>query len=137
MLGKIGKYTFDKIIYPNLGERRNEVIVPPMNGVDVGVVDLMDGRVLVTKTDPVFIVKEYGLRKAAWFAVHILASDLMTSGISPQYALIDLNLPPSMTDQEFEEMWKGISDSVNYPALTGRPKIILEKNISSRIISNL
>jgi len=137
MLGKIGKYTFDKIIYPNLGERRNEVIVPPMNGVDVGVVDLMDGRVLVTKTDPVFIVKEYGLRKAAWFAVHILASDLMTSGISPQYALIDLNLPPSMTDQEFEEMWKGISDSlkeigvmvigghtgryegVNYPMLGG------------------
>ncbi|WP_173569930.1 AIR synthase family protein [Sulfuracidifex tepidarius] len=137
MLGKIGKKIFDEVIYPNLGEVRKEVIVPPRNGVDVGVVDLGDGRVLVTKTDPVFVVKEYGLRKAAWFAVHILASDLMTSGIPPQYALIDLNLPPSMEDEELKEMWEGISDSlkeinvmvigghtgryegVNYPMLGG------------------
>ena len=109
-LGKIGRDVFDKIIYPNLGKMREEVIVPPRNGVDVGVIDLGDGRVLVTKTDPVFIVPQYGFRKAAWFAVHILASDVMTSGIPPQYSLVDLNLPTSMTDEEFEEMWKGISD---------------------------
>ncbi len=137
MLGKIGRKIFDEVIYPNLGKVRKEVIVPPQNGVDVGVVDLEDGRVLVTKTDPVFVVKEYGLRKAAWFAVHILASDLMTSGIPPQYALIDLNLPPSMEDGELKEMWEGMSDSlkeigvmvigghtgryegVNYPMLGG------------------
>ncbi|EWG07943.1 MAG: AIR synthase-like protein [Candidatus Aramenus sulfurataquae] len=136
-LGKIGRDVFDKVIYPNLGAVRKEVIVPPKNGVDVGVIDLGDERVLVTKTDPVFIVPQYGFRKASWFAVHILASDLMTSGIPPQYALIDLNLPPSMTDEEFEEMWKGISDAlkeigvmvvgghtgryegVNYPMLGG------------------
>ncbi len=147
MLGKIGKETFDEVIYPNLGKRREEVLVPPKNGVDVGVVDLGDGRVLVTKTDPVFIVKEYGLRKASWFAVHILASDLMTSGIAPQYALVDLNLPPTMTDEEFKEMWEGMSDSlreinvmvvgghtgryegVNYPMLGGFTMLAVgEKN---------
>ncbi|EZQ11102.1 AIR synthase [Candidatus Acidianus copahuensis] len=111
MLGKIGKTIFDQVIYPNLGERYNEVIVPPMNGVDTGAIDLGD-KVMVVKTDPVFIVPQFGFKKAAWFAVHILASDVMTSGISPRYALIDLNLPPEMTDEQFKEMWFGIHESL-------------------------
>jgi hydrogenase maturation factor len=107
-LGKITRDVFDSVIYPRLGSRRPEVVVPPQHGVDVGAVDLGDGRVLVVKTDPVFIVPQFGLKKAAWFAVHILASDVMTSGIPPQYAAIDLNLPVSMTDEQFAEMWEGL-----------------------------
>jgi hydrogenase expression/formation protein HypE len=111
MLGKISSEIFDKVIYPNLGAKLEELIVPPTHGVDTGVVDLGE-RVLVAKTDPVFIVPELGLRKSAWFAVHILASDVVTSGIPPRYALIDLNLPTSMSDEQFEEMWIGISDAL-------------------------
>ncbi|MFB6490980.1 MAG: AIR synthase family protein [Thermoproteus sp. AZ2] len=111
-LGKIDRATFDKAIYPRLGARRAEVLVPPQNGVDVGVVDLGDGRVLVVKTDPVYIAPQVGMRKAAWFAVHILASDVMTSGIPPQYAAIDLNLPPSIADEELEELWSGIHEAL-------------------------
>jgi Hydrogenase maturation factor len=107
-LGKITRDVFDSVIYPRLGSRRPEVVVPPQHGVDVGAVDLGDGRVLVVKTDPVFIVPQFGLKKAAWFAVHILASDVMTSGIPPQYAAVDLNLPVSMTDEQFAEMWEGL-----------------------------
>lgn len=137
MLGKINRKTFDEVIYPNLGMRLPEVIVPPTHGVDTGAIDLGEGKVLVVKTDPVFIVPQFGFRKAAWFAVHILASDVMTSGIPPRYALLDLNLPPDMSEEQFREMWLGLHDAmkeigvmvvgghtgryegVNYPMLGG------------------
>jgi hydrogenase expression/formation protein HypE len=112
MLGKIDSKTFSEIIYPNLGARLSEVIVPPISGVDTGAIDLGDGRVLVVKTDPVFIVPQFGMRKAAWFAVHILASDVTTSGIAPRYALLDLNLPPNLSDGDFREMWIGLHEAM-------------------------
>ncbi|MEM4047648.1 MAG: AIR synthase family protein [Metallosphaera sp.] len=111
MLGKINRKVFDEVIYPQLGKRHEEVIIPPQTGVDTGAIDLGD-KVLVVKTDPVFIVPQFGMRKASWFAVHILASDVITSGIPPRYALLDLNLPPSMTDEEFKEMWRGIHEAL-------------------------
>lgn len=112
MLGKIGRKTFDEVIFPNLGERLPEVVVPPSHGVDTGAIDLGGGKVMVVKTDPVFIVPQFGFRKAAWFAVHILASDVMTSGIPPRYALLDLNLPPDMSDEQFKEMWIGLHEAM-------------------------
>jgi len=48
---------------------------------------------MVLSTDPFYIAKELGIEKAAWFAVHILASDVAVSGIRPRYLSIDLNLP--------------------------------------------
>lgn len=111
-LGKIARDVFDAVIYKRLGATRADVVVPPQHGVDVGAIDLDDGRVLVVKTDPVFIVPKFGFKKAAWFAVHILASDVMTSGIPPQYAAVDLNLPVSMTDEQFAEMWSGMHDAL-------------------------
>ena len=44
-------------------------------------------------TAPVFIVPEYGWERAAWFAIHILASGAVTSGLRPRFLSIDLNLP--------------------------------------------
>ncbi len=107
-IGKISPDIFSTIILPHLGYKREEVLVPPMHGVDVGVIDIGGGRVMATTTDPVFIVPEYGFERSAWFAVHILASDAATSGLPPTYMTIDLNLPLSMTKGEFEEMWMKI-----------------------------
>lgn len=59
-------------------------------------------------TDPVFIVPEYGFERAAWFAIHILCSDAVTSALKPAYLSIDLNLPLSMTKEELETVWKKI-----------------------------
>jgi hydrogenase maturation factor len=47
-----------------------------------------------------------GWERATWLAVHILASDAVTSGLPPLYITIDLNLPMSMTRDEFETMWR-------------------------------
>ena len=106
-LGKIHPDFFNQHIYPKLGKPDKSIIVGSQSGVDFGVVDL-GTKVMVLSTDPFFIAKELGLEKAAWFAVHIIASDVSVSGIAPKYLAIDLNLPPEMTEVELARMWDAV-----------------------------
>jgi len=108
-IGKISPDIFDEMIYPALGKKNPKVLVGPQHGVDIGVVDIGGGKVMVTTTDPIFIVPNYGFERAAWFALHILVSDVVTSGLKPSYLTIDLNLPLSITKEELNAMWKVIS----------------------------
>ena len=105
-VGKISPEFFDEVIYPRLGAVRPEVVVSPQHGVDCGIVKIGDGRVMVITTDPIFIVPEYGFERAAWFAWHILASDVTTSGFPPAYVIVDFNLPLKMTETEFKTVWE-------------------------------
>ena len=107
-IGKISAEIFEQVIYPRLGHRRAEVLVGPQNGVDVGVIDLGHGQVMALTTDPIFIVPPYGWERSAWFAVHILCSDAVTSGLPLAYMTVDLNLPMSIERPEFELMWTTI-----------------------------
>lgn len=107
-VGKVSPELFEEVILPHLGKRRKEVVVGPKSGVDVGAVDIGRGQVMVTTTDPIFVVPSYGWERSAWFAVHILASDAVTSGLAPQYITIDLNLPMSINRDQFELLWKVI-----------------------------
>jgi hydrogenase maturation factor len=104
-VGKISPEIFEHVIKPHLGRRRDDVLVGPQHGVDVGIVDLGGGRVMALSTDPFFIVPEYGWERAAWFAVHILASDASTSGLRPTHFTVDLNLPRSITREQLEALW--------------------------------
>jgi hydrogenase expression/formation protein HypE len=103
-IGKISPAIFNELIYPRLGARDASVTVGPQNGVDVGIIELGDMAISFT-TDPVFIVPEYGWERAAWFAIHILASDSATSGLKPRYLTIDLNLPMRINKHELTVMW--------------------------------
>jgi len=105
-IGKVSADIFDEIILPNLGRKRTEILIGPQNGVDVGIVDLGNGKVMVATTDPIFVVPPYGWERSGWFAVHILASDAATSGLAPTYITMDLNLPLSITRDEFEMLWQ-------------------------------
>jgi hydrogenase expression/formation protein HypE len=103
-IGKISPEIFNELIFPRLGAKSKSVIVGPQHGVDVAIVEIGDKAVALT-TDPVFIVPEYGWERAAWFAIHILASDAVTSGLKPKYLSIDLNLPMEMTKAQLEIVW--------------------------------
>ncbi len=107
-IGKISPEIFEELIFPQLGKKDRRVLVGPQHGVDVGIVDLGGGKVMATTTDPVFIVPQYGWERAAWFAIHILVSDAVTSGLPPKYLTIDLNLPRSMTKEALEMVWSTI-----------------------------
>lgn len=104
-VGKISPEIFDEIILPHLGAHSPSILVGPQHGVDVGVVEIAPDLVMALTTDPFFVVPQYGWERAAWFAVHILASDASTSGLRPTYMTVDLNLPMSITRDDLEILW--------------------------------
>ena len=103
-IGKISPAVFNELIFPRLGAKSEKILVGPQHGVDVGIVEVGDKAVSFT-CDPVFIVPEYGWQRAAWFAIHILASDAVTCGLKPKFLSIDLNLPMEMTKEQLEVVW--------------------------------
>jgi len=103
-IGKISPGVFNELIFPRLGATSEKVLGGPQHGVDVGIVEIGDKAVSFT-CDPVFIVPEYGWERAAWFSIHILASDAVTCGLKPKFLSIDLNLPMEMTKEELEIKW--------------------------------
>jgi len=108
--GKITKEIFDSVIYPKLGASRPEVVVGPAIGVDTCAINVAEGEVLVATTDPMSYIPELGPADSAWLSVNMIASDLATSSFKPQYAIFDLNLPPSMTSNDFQAYWNALSD---------------------------
>lgn len=142
-VGKVSAKTFTHAIEPYLGRRRAEVLVGPRSGLDTGIVDIGGSRVMAVTTDPFFVDPAFGWERAAWFAVHIVASDAATSGLPPAYLTVDLNLPRCMTDEQFGELWRSVSatcddlglavvaghtaryDGCNYPMLGGATIISL------------
>lgn len=107
--GKIDHEFFETQIKPRLGADRSDVALGPTHGVDFGVVTL-DDTAVVTATDPVSIMPQLGLRRAGRFAVRIVLADVAVSGLAPAHLSITFTLPPSMTDDEFVEVWDAIHE---------------------------
>ncbi len=108
--GKVHADFFSKIIYPLCGARNEKVLVGPEFGVDVSVVLLPGGYAMALTTDPLSLVPTLGLRESAWLSVHLMASDITTTGCPPMYALFNLNLPPKLSTEDFHRYWKHISE---------------------------
>ncbi|PSP75967.1 hydrogenase expression protein [Halobacteriales archaeon QS_3_64_16] len=106
-LGKVDREFFDEYVYPNLGADREDVTLGPRHGVDFGVIDAR-GTAIALATDPVFVMPSLGFERAAWFAFHVLLSDVAVSGLSPTHLAIDLNLPPEMAEEDFRTFWETI-----------------------------
>ncbi|HEX6231476.1 MAG TPA: AIR synthase family protein [Actinomycetota bacterium] len=120
--GKVTAEMFERLILRRLGAADPDVLVGPMHGVDVGVVRVADGVAMALTADPVFVVPAYGWERAAWFAVHILASDAATSGLPLRWMAVDLNLPPEITDEELTRLWEafhGTCEDIGVAVVTG------------------
>ncbi|SDM05377.1 Hydrogenase maturation factor [Halogranum gelatinilyticum] len=104
-LGKIDRAFFDEYVYPNLGAERDDVRLAPQHGVDFGVVDV-GGKAVAMATDPVFVLPSLGFERAAWFAFHILVSDVAVSGLPPTHLAVDFNLPPEITDEQCRTLFE-------------------------------
>jgi len=108
--GKISPSFMGNVIYPNLGARRSEILVGPGAGLDTCVIDLGHDQALVASTDPLSLIPLLGAEDSAWMSVNLLVNDLSTSGLSPQYMMVDLNLPPSITNDILTAYWKTLSE---------------------------
>ena len=97
-----------KVVYPNLGSQSRRLKVGPGIGLDNGVISLGNRRVLIVTTDPVSAIPAFGMKLSGWLSVHLIASDLTSSGIDPEFAIFTYNFPPLMSSYEREEYIRAI-----------------------------
>lgn len=88
------------------GANSPTLVIGPRFGVDVSVLRLNSRNVMITSCDPVSYIPSIGPEASASMSVHEVASDVATSGIAPRYAMVDLNLPPQLSDQALTRYWK-------------------------------
>jgi len=112
-IGKIDRELFSEFLLHRLGKTDPSVIVPPMTGIDAGVVDIGNGNVLIIAEDPIFAVPKQPLDMFGWYTVHIGASDVAVMGVKPQYMTYSLLLPPKTSDADF----RTIVDSIHTTAV--------------------
>jgi hydrogenase expression/formation protein HypE len=103
--GKVSSKVFKDELMNLCGAERKEVLCGPTFGVDTAIVDLGDGQALAVSSDPLSLISSLGMKVSAWLSVHLLANDMSTTGFAPQFAQFILNLPPSITRDQFAEYW--------------------------------
>lgn len=112
-IGKIDLNTFQSFLLKRLGKEDKTVLVPPLTGVDAGVIDIGDGKVLIVAEDPIFAVPGQPWEMFGWYTVHIGASDVAVMGVKPRYMTYSLLMPPETKDEDF----RTIVDSIHRAAL--------------------
>lgn len=111
-IGKIDLNTFNQTILNRLGKKDDTVLVPPMTGVDAGVIDIGNNKVLVIAEDPIFPIPKLAMEMLGWATVHIGASDVAVMGVKPRYMTYTLLMPPKTEDEIFTQ----IVDSIHRTA---------------------
>lgn len=107
-LGKIAEAELEDFILENCGHFRKEVSTKPGFGIDVSLVDLPNELSLISTSDPLSLIPSLGLEESAWLSVHLMANDMATTGFSPQYAQMVLNLPATLSQEDFKTYWNYI-----------------------------
>jgi len=110
-IGKIDFDTFSSFLLSRLGKRDDSVIVPPLTGIDAGVIDIGQGKVLIIAEDPIFSIPKQPLEMFGWYTVHIGASDVAVMGVKPRYMTYTLLMPPETSDEEFRTIVGSIHDA--------------------------
>jgi hydrogenase maturation factor len=97
-VGKLPIQTLRRLLQQNrIADPR--VLVGPGIGEDAAVIDTGGARYLIVKTDPItFAVEHIG-----WYAVHVNANDIATTGGRPLWYLATLLLPEELTTQELAD----------------------------------
>lgn len=108
--GKVDRDFLGRVLLKNTGAPSADVIVGPGIGLDNAVIRIGGGRVMVVTADPLSIVPSLGMKDSAWLTVHELASDFTSSAVSPQFAVLDYNLPQSLGMPDFEKYTRSLSE---------------------------
>jgi hydrogenase expression/formation protein HypE len=83
-IGKIDLENFEKFLLHRLGHPNKNVLVPPMTGVDAGVIDLGNDKVLIIAEDPIFPLPNQSLDTFGWYVVYKIVHP-------PEYAILSIS----------------------------------------------
>lgn len=103
--GKVDRSFFEQYLAGHLGAARADVELGPTFGADFGLLSIGD-RALALAIDPLFVLRDLGLERAAWFAIHVVLSDVALSGLRPSHLAIDVALPAGTDLETFETIWR-------------------------------
>lgn len=110
-LGKPGRQMMAGIIGRYTGSKSSNVVIGPKPGIDVSILRVDADRVMIASCDPVSFIPSMGAKASARMSVYEVASDVATSGIHPRFAIVDLNLPPKMSDEVLTSYWKSFHET--------------------------
>lgn len=105
---KINNKLINDTLLNQLGYRNENVLKGPSFGVDSSLIKISDELEMVCASDPLSYLPQLGPELSAYLSVHLIANDIVTSGVAPQYFQMVLNLPENMTEKVFQEYWRAI-----------------------------
>ncbi len=103
--GKIPSALLENLLR-QIDVRDDRVLLGPMIGEDAAVIELGD-MVLVAKTDPVTFASDL----VGWYAVHINANDIASTGATPRWFLATLLLPEGSTEEAVRDIFRQLTEA--------------------------
>jgi len=95
--GKIPIDILQKVVFKNLGIKREDVILGPSVGIDGAIIDI-GNKSLVVSMDPI----TGAIERIGWLAVNINANDVATFGVPPAFFLSCILLPENSNRKAVE-----------------------------------
>ena len=108
--GKLEPEIISDIVFRNLGAPNPSVKVGPRSGFDNAVVSIGGGRNLILTSDPVSMIPAMGMERSAWLSLHHLVSDFTTTGLKPEFAVFDFNLPTELTLVQLKSYFRALGE---------------------------
>lgn len=103
-MGKLDEKFIKEVIAINNGFFRPNVIAPSY-GLDTSIIDLSTSLAMAVASDPLSYIPALGAELSAWLSIQLVANDIATTSLSPQYGQLVLNLPDNMTEEDLKEYW--------------------------------
>ena len=103
--GKLSISQLEKLIYTNLGKKRQDILTLPLIGQDCGYFDANDSIISVT-SDPI-TATDMNIGK---LSVIINLNDIATSFAEPIAVTVVILCPPNTTEDTIYDIMKDISD---------------------------
>lgn len=97
--GKVPTEILEKIVFKNLGAKREDVVLSPSVGEDAAIVKARN-TILAISSDPITGAEEW----LGWLAVHVSANDIATRGIQPRWFNSIILLPKNSTAELIEKI---------------------------------
>lgn len=103
-MGKLEERFIKEVIAQEHGYFRPNVVAPSY-GLDTSIVTLSDNMAMAVASDPLTYIPALGPKLSAWLSLHLVANDIATTSLAPEYAQVVLNIPDGINEVDLRLYW--------------------------------